>query len=53
MDIERIQPGTSNSKAVVYNGVVYLSGITADDKIKEMKEQTEQTLAKIDGTTKP
>ena len=49
MDIERIQPGASNSKAVVYNGVVYLSGITADDKTLSMKEQTEQILAKIDG----
>ena len=49
MDIKRIQPGAWNSKAVVYNGVVYLSGITADDKTQAMKEQTEQILAKIDG----
>ncbi len=49
MDIERIQPGAWNSKAVVYNSVVYLSGITADDKTLPMKEQTKQILAKIDG----
>ena len=49
MDIKRIQPGEWNSKAVMYNGVVYLSGITADDKTLPMKEQTKQILAKIDG----
>ena len=49
MDIERIQPGAWNSKAVVYNGVVYLSGITADDKTLPMKAQTEPISAKIDG----
>ena len=49
MDIERIQPGAWNSKAVVYNSIVYLSGITADDKKLPMKEQTQQILAKIDG----
>ena len=48
MDIERIQPGAWNSKAVVYNDVVYLSGIVADDKTLPMKQQTEQILAKID-----
>ena len=48
MSIERIQPGTWNSKAVVYNGVVYLSGITADDKTLPLKEQTKQVLSKID-----
>ena len=49
MDIERIQPGVVNCKAVVHNGIVYLSGITPDDKTLPMKEQTEQVLAKIDG----
>ena len=48
MGIERIQPGAWNSKAVIYNGVVYLSGIVADDKTFPMKEQTNQVLSKID-----
>ena len=48
MDIERIQPGAWNSKAVIYNGNVYLSGIVANDKTLPMKEQTKQILSKID-----
>ena len=48
MSIDRIQPAEWNARAVVHNGTVYLSGITADDKTLPMKEQTEQVLAKID-----
>ena len=49
MDIDRIKPGEWNSRAVVHDNLVYLSGIVADDKTQPMKEQTEQVLAKIDG----
>ena len=49
MDINRIQPGQWNSRAVTYENLVFLSGIVADDKTVAMKEQTEQVLARIDG----
>jgi enamine deaminase RidA (YjgF/YER057c/UK114 family) len=48
MAIDRIQPGEWNSRAVVHDDTVYLSGIVADDKTLPMKEQTDQVLAKID-----
>ena len=48
MAIDRIQPGEWNSRAVVRDDTVYLSGIVADDKTLPMKEQTDQVLAKID-----
>ncbi len=48
MEIDRIQPGAWNSRAVVHGNLVFLSGIVADDKSLPMKEQTEQVLRKID-----
>ncbi len=48
MNIDRIQPGVWNSRAVVHDNLVFLSGIVADDKSLPMKEQTEQVLNKID-----
>jgi len=48
MTIERIQPGAWNSRAVVHENLVYLSGIVAEDKSAPMKGQTEQVLARID-----
>lgn len=48
MAIERIHPGSWNSRAVVHNGVAYLSGLVADDKSLTVKQQTAQVLAKID-----
>jgi enamine deaminase RidA (YjgF/YER057c/UK114 family) len=48
MDIDRIQPGEWNSRAVVYGNLVFCSGIVADDKSLPMKGQTEQVLRKID-----
>ena len=49
MEINRIQPGEWNSRAVTHNNLVFLSGIVADDNSLSMKEQTKQVLAKIDG----
>ncbi len=49
MEIDRIQPGNWNSRAVTCQNLVFLSGIVADDKSVAMKQQTEQVLAKIDG----
>ncbi|HEX9146878.1 MAG TPA: RidA family protein [Candidatus Binatia bacterium] len=48
MEIQRISPREWNCSAVVYDNVVYLSGIVADDKSLPMKGQTEQVLRKID-----
>lgn len=48
MDIQRINPREWNCSAVVYGGVVYLSGVVADDKSQPMGGQTEQVLRKID-----
>jgi enamine deaminase RidA (YjgF/YER057c/UK114 family) len=48
MTIERIQPGAWNSRAVVHDGIAYLSGIVADDKSAGMTGQTADVLAKID-----
>ncbi|MDE0034645.1 MAG: RidA family protein [Deltaproteobacteria bacterium] len=48
MSIERIRPQVWNSRAVVHGGLVYLSGLVADDKSLSTKGQTEQVLAKID-----
>lgn len=48
MTIKRIECGPRMSRAVVANGMVYLSGLTADDTSADVKGQTEQILAKID-----
>ena len=48
MDINRIQPGEWNSRAVVHGNLVFCSGIVADDKSLPMKGQTAQVLRKID-----
>ncbi|HEU4341092.1 MAG TPA: RidA family protein [Candidatus Binatia bacterium] len=48
MEIERINPGEWNSRAVVHGNLVFLSGLVADDKSLPMKGQTEQVLRKID-----
>ena len=48
MNIDRIQPQVWNSRAVVHDNLVFLSGIVADDKSLPMKGQTEQVLKKID-----
>ena len=47
-----IEPGSWNSRAVIHNGVVYLSGVVADDKTLSMAGQTEQILKKIDKVLK-
>lgn len=47
-DITRIETSARLSRAVVYNGMVFLCGQTADDRSQDARGQTEQTLAKID-----
>ena len=48
MVLEHIQPGDWNSRAVIYNNIVSLSGVVADDRTADMKNQTAEVLRKID-----
>ena len=50
--VEYIEPGSWNSRAVIHNNVVYLSGVVAHDKSLSMAGQTEQVLKKIDNVLK-
>jgi len=47
-DIVRHAPGAILSRAVEYNGMVFLAGLTADDQKVGIEKQTEQILRKID-----
>ncbi len=47
-NIVRIEPSQRYSRAVVYNGIAYLQGMTPDDRAEDIRDQTRQTLAKID-----
>ena len=46
--IERHQKNEKLSRIVVYNGTIYLSGLTADDKDADTASQTRQILRKAD-----
>ena len=48
MAINRIEPGSRMSKAVVHAGTVYLAGQVANDFDANITVQTEQVLEKID-----
>ncbi len=47
--IRRIATDKRRSRAVVYNGMVFLGGMTADDRSQDIAGQTRDTLAKIEG----
>jgi enamine deaminase RidA (YjgF/YER057c/UK114 family) len=47
-NIVRIATDTRRSRAVVYNGMVFVGGQTADDRSQDIRGQTKQTLAKIE-----
>jgi len=46
--IRRIETDKRRSRAVVYNGMVFVGGMTADDRNQDIKGQTKQTLEKIE-----
>lgn len=46
--ITRIESDVRRSRAVIYNGMVFVGGMTADDRSQDIKGQTQQVLAKID-----
>jgi len=48
MSIKRWGAGSAISRAVKHEGIVYLSGMTAEDRSAGMAEQTRQVLARID-----
>lgn len=47
--ILRIETDKRRSRAVVFNNMVFVGGMTADDRSLDIQGQTQQTLAKIDG----
>lgn len=47
--ITRIETDPRRSRAVVYNGTVFVGGMTADDRSLDIAGQTRQTLEKIEG----
>ena len=46
--IVRIATDRRRSRAVVYNGIVFVGGQAADDRSEDIRGQTKQTLAKIE-----
>jgi enamine deaminase RidA (YjgF/YER057c/UK114 family) len=52
MPIKRYNVGPRMSGGVVNGNTVYLAGLTADDRTLDVKGQTAQILAKIDGLLK-
>lgn len=58
VDIVRFATNPRRGRAVIYNGVLYIGGQTADDGQKDVRGQMRETLDKIDavlanaGTTK-
>jgi enamine deaminase RidA (YjgF/YER057c/UK114 family) len=48
MEIQRIDPGPYLSRAVVCGDLVFLAGLTADDRSQDVAGQTEQILRKVD-----
>ncbi len=47
-DIVRIATDIRRSRAVVYNGMVFVGGMTADDRTQDIAGQTRQALAKVE-----
>lgn len=48
MTLTHVQPGDWNSRAVIHNGFISMSGIVADNRSAGMREQTAEVLSKID-----
>jgi enamine deaminase RidA (YjgF/YER057c/UK114 family) len=47
-NIVRIETNKRLSRAVVYNGMVFLAGATADERGEDIRGQTKQALVKIE-----
>ncbi|MGB3836415.1 RidA family protein [Castellaniella sp.] len=48
-DIQRIDSTERLSRIVIHNGVAYIAGVTGSNPEADIKEQTRDALAKIDG----
>ena len=48
MSIKRYGPGPNLSRSVEHDGILYLSGLTAEDKSQDVAGQTAQILGRID-----
>ncbi|SIT40769.1 RutC family protein YoaB [Paraburkholderia piptadeniae] len=48
-DIVRIDQNARRSRALIHNGILYISGQVPDDRTGDVAAQTRQVLAKIDG----
>jgi len=51
-DIARIDQNARRSRALVHNGLLYISGQVPDDRTGDVADQTRQVLAKIDDLLK-
>jgi enamine deaminase RidA (YjgF/YER057c/UK114 family) len=51
-DITRIDTNKRLSRAVIHNGIVWLSGMTASDRSQDIRGQCRQLFEKIDGYLK-
>lgn len=47
-DIKRMDQNARRSRAIVHNGLVYLSGQVPDDRSGDVQAQAQQVLKKID-----
>ncbi len=50
MSIERIEPGTRMSRAVVFNDTVFTAGHVPDDASADVAGQTRQVLERLEAT---
>jgi enamine deaminase RidA (YjgF/YER057c/UK114 family) len=51
-DIVRIDQNARRSRALVHNGILYISGQVPDDRTGDVADQTRQVLAKLDDLLK-
>lgn len=49
MKIKRIDTDDRSSRVVIYNGTVFIGGMTAPDRTGDIRSQTRQVLDRIDG----
>lgn len=47
-DIVRIETDKRRSRAVVYNGIVFVGGMAAEDRSQDITGQTKQALARVE-----
>jgi enamine deaminase RidA (YjgF/YER057c/UK114 family) len=47
-EVQRIETNQRMSRVVIYNGIVWLAGLTAGDATQDIKGQTQQVLEKVD-----